>query len=215
MRNKAYYLTMSICIVIWSILCFLLVMHGHADTNKASYVLQKATVQITGGTGSLVHGRSGRRYILTNWHVCIGALYKQTLSARFIDGNVITGTFASADESIDLCAAQVTDKVYALTIAPEVFKKEHITTRGYPSGHLVESAGELLDPVDWEYVIRGRLMPFSSTTTTLYSKPGASGSPIVDDNGNLVGVISSYSEFEDNAAGSVTFDQLSGFLANL
>lgn len=203
----------------------------------AQAALRAATVHLDRGTGSIVSGHSGNKYILTNWHVCLVSQWKHRLWVSYPDGEMLTGDVVKKDPKKDLCAAKVKTGNASLTLAPKLLPTEIVCTRGFPghivsescgklgpiskweSGFGIEEVGECPDgykkDLDFEGRLRGCLYLFTSRLTNLYARPGSSGSPVVDASGHLVGVVSSWHESKDLDAGIVTFEDVKEFLKDL
>lgn len=199
--------------------------------------LRSTAVRIENGSGSVVEGASGRRYILSNYHVCLGAAWKGTLTAFHPTGETITGRIVKRAPAVDLCAARLKGHMPALKLGRQAAPMQEVWTRGYPAGILSETHGRLATGTTWrfffpieevgecpdeyrkEYGYDGRLSgcvaTFSSTLSSLYSRPGSSGSPVVDRDGDLVGVISSFDPRGNFNAGLVPFDDLKSFMEGL
>jgi S1-C subfamily serine protease len=214
---------------------------AHADTKSAMDQLRKTAVRIEGagcsGSGSVVQGRSGHHYLITNAHVCLCAGYRKHLYATYEGGAMVRGDVSKIDWNADLCAARVDNSYPALKLGPMPVPYQEVNTRGYPSGRLAESHGMLKGSVSWEYEmeigiigecpagtqvmrdINGRVsgceLHHFSVLSNLYARPGSSGSPVVNDDGGLVGVISSWHPGDDYDAGSVPYGQVRSFLEGL
>lgn len=209
--------------------------------DKAMDQLRQTAVRIEGmgclGSGSIVEGKSGKRYVLTNQHLCNCAKYRGDVYATFEDGSLVVGHVVKQDWGSDLCAAQITRAEHALKLGRGVAPLTEVNTRGYPGGCLTESHGRIAGPVDWDtdfaigdigtcpvrsraiYGLNGVLaacrLHYRSTLSNLFSRPGSSGSAVVNDSGELVGVISSWHPDSAFEAGLVPFDQLKEFLSSL
>lgn len=201
--------------------------------------LRASTVKLNGGTGAVVYGKSGKKYILTNWHICVLSNYHVTeLEAKFEDGRKVRGYIVRSDINTDLCVLSVRDDSLAAIRLASSVKSMDVASRGYPAGVLTESRGILKGKVAWSYEVypdvvgpcpkastitydlRGNVksctVRWVSTLTNLYSKPGSSGSPVVDDSGFLVGVISSEGGGEGVfAGGMVPFEDVKAFMDKL
>ena len=211
------------------------------DANESALLaLRATTLRLPNGTGALVRGKSGKVYVLTNFHVCVGILYRGKFRGALPTGQSYEGKLVKADPQKDLCAAEPdagTKSVLALNLSRRSRIGQGLYTRGYPNGVLMESHGTLEGEVQWshdfpiDYVgecgpgMEKRINPwgvleacgvrFRSSLTNLYSRPGSSGSPVVDVDGNLVGVVSSWHYDQDYSAGIVTYDQVKAFLDTL
>lgn len=213
---------------------FSMAARGDAISN-----LRRTAAHVYNATGSIVRGKSGATYILTNWHVCtLSDNASNVLEAKFDNGTSISGMIVANDASVDLCAARVYKRLPALELSKDTQEVREFYTRGYPGGVLYEGHGVIQRKMEWDYEIairiikkcpkgskikfwedgapRSCLLHWSSVVTTLYGRPGSSGSPVLDNEGNLVGVISSH-EYPDYpfAAGMVPTENLRLFLEKL
>jgi S1-C subfamily serine protease len=223
-------------------LAFILFASGAFATQPtAMEQLRKTAVRIDGtsclGTGSVVEGKSGKHYILTNQHLCNCARYKGDIYATFEGGALLVGRVVKQDWGSDLCAAQVTSPNPALKLGSGLAPMTELNSRGYPSGRLTESHGIAVGYVDWDtdfpieeigscpkksspmYGMNGVLaackLHYHSLLSNLYARPGASGSPVVNNRGELVAVISSWHTDSVYSAGLVPFEQLRVFMEGL
>lgn len=220
---------------------FTMPTQGSTDTNKAMRALRETAVMVAGGqcsgSGSIVQGKSGKRYLLTNNHVCNCGGEEGYVYGSFEGGELVKGKIAKRSWAYDLCAARVEDSRPALKLGSQLLPFTEVNTRGYPMRRLVESHGLVGGEVQWgyqvpieevgecpqgserEYALNGNLaaciLPFTSTVTSLYGRPGSSGSPVVNDDGDLVGVLSSYMPGSDYSAGIVRFQDVKRFLEAL
>jgi len=221
------------------ILCYVLAVStgsaGSAATAHQALVIN--TIRLPTGSGSVVVAPSGRRYVLTNWHVCLGSRHKGKIHASYTDGTTIEGRIVKQSVSYDLCAAAVDSGSSGIRVGRELTKSEPIYTRGYPYGVLSESAGRLDHTERWTAQfpveelspcapgmqelrdatdnIKGCATQFISNVTSLYARPGSSGSPVVNNSGQLVGVVSSWMSDEQNDAGIVRIEDVKEFLKDL
>lgn len=214
---------------------------SHAAENPAMEQLRKTAVRIDGngcmGSGSVVEGKSGKHYILTNQHLCNCAKYRGNIYATFEDGQQLVGTVVSQNWNSDLCAAHINGYDKALKLGRSLAPLTEVNTRGWPGGRLTESHGHVVGTVRWSTdfpieqigvcptkskpvygsndVLAACTLTYVSVLSNLYARPGSSGSAVVNDDGQLVGVVSSWHPGSDTEAGLVPFSQLKEFLRDL
>lgn len=212
-----------------------------ASIPPAMNILRQTAVRIDGngcmGSGSVVQARSGRLLLISNSHVCNCANQFGTIYATMEGGELIKGTIVKRDWGKDLCAATFEGTRPALKLGDRPALRSEVQTRGYPDGRLAESHGQIGPNVDWDYEfglseigtcpvtsrpiygINGNLaackLHFHSTSTNLFGRPGSSGSAVVNDAGELVGVISSWLPGSQYDAGMVSYDDVKKFLGSL
>lgn len=177
--------------------------------------LKATTLKLSNGTASLVQGKSGKKYLLTNWHVCFQESYPNKILGINQDGSQYVGVFVRGDVDKDLCAYIVHTDIKVLKVGKKLPLTSTMHTRGYPQGHLNFDNGiQTLNEVAWGYlmwfknpstcprkprevikdyeVVYECAVDYHSYETTLYANPGSSGSPVVNDSGELIGVVSGY-----------------------
>jgi S1-C subfamily serine protease len=161
------------------------------------------------GSGFIVTGKSGIKYVATNAHVCesVGA----PLHIQFSDhGPVYVETALQVSVEEDLCLVSLGDqKLPALKVKETARPGEHIYTAGHPLGKgLTVTQGDVVDAIDNHEVggypeafcadgkgkmergffgevcvISHRAIDFNAA---IY--PGNSGGPLLNESGDVVGI---------------------------
>jgi len=214
---------------------------GAYASEKGMEQLRKTAVRIEGvacsGSGSIVEGHTGRKYVATNAHVCNCAGEKGYFYATKEGGELIKARIVKRSWAYDLCAGLVEDFRPALKLGRAPAPLSEVSSRGYPGGHLVETHGRIGGSSKWTWEadismmgtcppgtpkllalngnVAGCALTFTSTLTNLYGRPGSSGSAVVNNNGELVGVLSSWMPDSEYSAGMVPYSQLREFLGDL
>ena len=240
---KNVLLTVFYCFIVCSMLlsAMLVVTYATSKVANADAIenLRISTVRVNGATGAIVQAKSGKKYLVTNWHVCAFVGGNSTsLTGIFDSGREVVGPIKLKDPESDLCAAQLNQpNLSALTLSKYDESKD-LVTRGYPGGHVKESHGYSRGKIEWECEVdieligtcpgdskvryyhngqvRSCVLHWTSVLTNLFSRPGSSGSPVVDNDGHLVGIMSSHdSSYNDYSGGMVSTEQLRAFLDKL
>lgn len=183
------------------------------ETEILTKSLTRSVVEVqdgygSGGTGFIVEWK-GVKYILTNSHVCGGAERKKILHKKKKIGHAEVLIYS---KKYDLCLVQLPDrfKPPAVKLADSAALGERVLTLGHPHlGPQIAFSGVLVyrSPTN---IVMGRPKDnkceapfvkhksfFGSTCinkmtlvhSTLYIRAGQSGSPVVNHNGDLVGVV--------------------------
>jgi serine protease Do len=135
-----------------------------------------------GGTGfGIVSPTTGKHYILTNKHVC-----EVATEVRSEEGPAYVAQKIVVAEYTDLCLLEAGYLTSALELAssyPEAHDPIHILGYGYLLGNTLTEGhyvGRIYDS------ILGVMFPAYATAPIL---PGNSGSPVINDSGEVVGVV--------------------------
>jgi len=180
--------------------------------------LKTTTVYIQGermtGSGAVIRAPSGRHLIITAQHVCKDALTQGVITSIFDDGSVTHSIVLKSNPKLDLCVVGVTEKTEALNIAMFALLPMEVNTRGYPGGHLVVNHGTYRDIEAWTNISDS--VTYIVGVANIYVRPGSSGSPVVDDFGDLVGVVLKWdTKNPEYAAGLAPLDDIKAFMSGL
>lgn len=143
-------------------------------------VRARTCVGVATGSGVVI----GTHLLATNRHVVEGA---DELQVSTWDGHTLDVTISGYAEHNDLAVVATRQELPgSLRFGPSPPDGERVEAVGYPKGgRLTFSAGEVVDRVD--------LSMFGESTNTLRISntihPGNSGGPLVDEDGNVVGVV--------------------------
>lgn len=162
------------------------------------------------GTGFAL---SANGYLVTSWHVVKDA------DSLLVEGGPqhrrYSATTVYRDEARDLAILRITDRRFkTLGRLPYTFKKtdadlgERVYTLGYPREDVVYGEGALASRSGYEG-------DSSFYQVSVPVNPGNSGGPLLDDRGNLIGIISGRQLDVQSAAFAVKSTALLQLLANL
>ncbi len=149
---------------------------------KKNQNLPAAHTYTTGGTGFLIDGRG---YLITNAHVLKG---KGVVVNN--NGQDLTATIAYIDADRDLALLKIDDKAFKpIASLPYSFKHSSfnlgsdVYTLGYPRDIIVYNSGYIS-------ATSGHDGDTSSLQISLPANPGNSGGPVLNKNGEVVGILS-------------------------
>ena len=162
-----------------------------------------------GGTGFAL---SENGYILTNYHVINGAdsVYVQSAS-----GDLYKAKKVFIDPGYDIAVLKIVDTAFTpLKTLPYTFKEttadvgENVFTYGYPKDDGVYNRGYLSSRTGY------------TGDTTAYQvdisvNPGNSGGPLLDDRGNVIGIINGKQTQSDGAAFAVKSEYILKSVASI
>lgn len=202
----------SIGIVLGLAFCGVAELYGRTDTARIYSTLSQSVVRITnesessGGTGFIVQTASGKRLTLTNWHVCGSESHKWAYRAN--EFSQVKLRVIASDPLFDLCVLEP-------AAGPAVVVSRNSPTPHntlYVVGHpLLKEAsathGSVIGPVKVDLTMpfntvcpdgftlifgfqgAGCAGSFDLIDTTVQVFPGSSGSPVINEYQELVGVI--------------------------
>jgi serine protease Do len=147
-----------------------------------------------GGTGFAL---SSNGYVVTNYHVIKGA---DSLYVQNSDGEAFKAKIIYIDPAYDLAVLQIVDPAFeGLAALPYTFKKsasdvgEDVFTIGFPRDDQVYGKGY----VSSKNGFAGDTVAYQ---VSIPVNPGNSGGPLLDNRGNVIGIINSKQTQVDGAA---------------
>lgn len=215
----------------------------YAHHQYLRHIAEQNVVRIVGmdgmGTGFQVETKSGKRYILTNKHVCkmMGPLSAEVYGNKTggIRRNII-----AISEKHDLCVLEGLPGVKGIKISSDDIKDgEIVYTLGHPRGEALNvTAGEKFDnkviqlgqeteedgtcsegTLQHQFSIFGEIKFCLVTRNAIQfdtpTYPGNSGSPVVNKYGRLVSVVFAGSTQTENNGFGVPLSYVKDFLSSL
>lgn len=168
-----------------------------------------------GGTAFYVKGPSGKTYVMTNNHICV-LVQKQKLVLHSYSGKKFPVKVIKTDEAKDLCIIETSSKQglylaqtsalyqqYHLFGNPHLYRWVHEKGEFFDIGN-ISLVHHIITPedskCDEKYMRKEMINMFffnlevcmtihPSMLSNIKSFPGNSGSPILNDNGDVVGVL--------------------------
>ena len=158
------------------------------------------TIDVTGqqvqdtGSGVIIRSDAGSSYVLTNNHVIAAAVPNGTISVQLADGRQASGTLVGADSSDDLAVVKIAlGHLSAATFAPSssLVVGQAVVAVGAPLGlsdtvtsGIVSNTARPVQTGD----STGTQAVFDAVQTDAAINPGNSGGPLVNLNGDVVGI---------------------------
>lgn len=214
--------------------------HKHYIYDYKGRSVVRLTQGFSGGTGFRVKVASGKNYILTNYHICMLGYETGYLRAEDYNGNRYRLNIIKPYLEHDLCLVEDVPGIPALSVANGVYPHEQVYLVGHPRlANLTMESGSVVSndiiqlvmprplyvacngfdyPSPWEKSLADRglklcLEDFSATHANIIAYGGNSGSPVLDDFGNVIGVLFAGSNKAVTASYLVPLAHIQKFLA--
>jgi len=186
-------------------LVLLFVFGCHKPVSPEASVIMLENVFGGGGTGFEVIAPSGKIYTLTNRHVCEALANNAVVDHRLVPLRII-----DISNKTDLCLLEPLTGREALTVSQTpIMPHEDIFVWGY--GHLqplTRSLGEYVGPYS-DTVLYVEHPDYC----TAHILPGNSGSPVLNSEGDVIGVVFASGAIIDNRALCVPLKDIQEFLS--
>jgi S1-C subfamily serine protease len=145
-----------------------------------------------GGTGFQVEDPSGKSFIVTNAHVCHVFAPNNAVIIKTEQGKFFFRHILQVSDLFDLCVIDSIEGMPSLKLAKKLDMHQHISILGHPLLQPLKITSGKVDGSEIIITTEDGLTPsgsFVAMRTGAESKPGNSGSPVIDDNGYVVGVL--------------------------
>ncbi len=181
----------------------------NVNSNKAANANKTSPASQFGGTGFAL---TGNGYILTNYHVVQGA---DSIHVQNNKGESFKTQTIYVDPVYDIAVLYIDDPAFNSTgNLPYTFKKlaadlgEDVYTIGYPRDEVVLGRGYLSAQTGFG----GDSMQYQ---VSIPVNPGNSGGPLLDNKGNVIGIISGKQNQTDGAAFAIKSDYVLKAIENI
>lgn len=209
-------------------------IHKHYLYDIKGMSVVKLLGDMSGGTGFQVK-YEGKQYTLTNYHICAVADEEDTLQSTDYFGNTRRLKVIARYDKNDLCVLEPISFLPAIRLANSYYMHEQIYLVGHPrlEALTMQTASlvakyfiNIMLPCE-EQTYKSKCVGTSSssksycmrTFETLHanviSYGGNSGSPVLDDFGNLIGVLFAGQRSAVTASYIVPLEYVKDFLKNL
>ena len=162
------------------------------------------------GTGVVVDGRG---YVLTNRHVVSGA---ESIRLVLPDGSETTGDVLFEDQGHDLAVVKLPDGKYQeLTFAPasDLMVGEEVIAIGHPYGYTNTVSTGIVSALNREVSMPTGEVLGGCIQTTASINPGNSGGPLLNINGELIGINSAVRQEAQGIAFALNADMVQQVLS--
>ena len=165
-----------------------------AFIGQSVYIVKDKDELKGSGTGFIVEDEKGRRFFVTNNHVCKGLASDEKLliESDYQNNDQTIVKVLKVDEENDLCVATAPKVGRALKISTDKQSGDNISIFGHPMGYsLHRTPGEIIGKTSFKMLVNDLALvkTFNVWQTSAPCSPGSSGSPVVDNLGRVVGVV--------------------------
>lgn len=213
--------------------------HKHYLYDAKGMSVVKLLGERSGGTGFQVK-YEGKQYTLTNYHICLAADYEDTLKSRDYFGNTRRLKVIARYIKNDLCVLEPINFLPAIRLASNYYMHEQVYLIGHPrlEALTLQTASivskyyinmtmprRAQDPCNGQEIKYDVNMPgldykycddmFMALHSNIISYGGNSGSPVLDDFGNLIGVLFAGDRRAVTASYIVPLEYVKDFLKSL
>lgn len=209
-------------------------LHKHYLYDAKGMSVIKLLGEYSGGTGFQVKYK-GKQYTLTNFHICAAADQEDTLKSVDYFGNTRRLKVLARYDKNDLCVLEPISFLPAIRLANSYYMHEQIYLIGHPRLEaLTMQTASLVAKYDINIMMPcHKYSERRRCTTSTYDEPvycskiftalhanvisygGNSGSPVLDDFGNLVGVLFAGQRSAVTASYIVPLEYVKDFLKGL
>jgi S1-C subfamily serine protease len=163
------------------------------------------------GTGFGLKTEDGKVYVMTNLHICEGSLDGQHLQFQTQGGETYNTVIIGVSDKSDICILDGLELFPGVGMADKVDNSAMVHVLGHPKGYSLKySIGYLLGRAEIEMPYGGVLRLVDSYQSSALILPGNSGSPVVNNDGNLVAM--AYALEGDGTSWMIPLDRIKEFL---
>lgn len=187
------------------------------------FIVKDVNEKLGSGSGFIVTSKKGKRFFVTNNHVCEGLEIegKILISSDMISADQTLIHVLKKDPSVDLCIAEAPSQGRGLYISNDISVGDSIYLFGHPIGFpLHKTTGEVIQHRSVQ-MIKGtslldmEIVNLDAWQISALSSPGNSGSPVVDNLGRVVGILFAGSNVNSYTSFIIPAQALSNLLESL